>query len=276
MKNKKIFMLALVLILPCLILFGCDEVATYKITVSANCSNGIVYGAGTYQEGETVTLTANGISNGSTKSKFVAWVYQNKTILENNDVYTISTSEDNYSSTLTFTATSATTDKYTAIFQDNKQMYYTLDSYKFAKNIHAPEPLPEDATTLFNGILSVSFGENNTTYREVFNAETEFKENLTVKADGVKDVMVLTKLNPYYLRFSIDNGNGNVNIKTIPILYNENSVAGDVNATFNQDKTVSVTYTFELANEESSGDDEEESPTTYITLCLTLKPLDVE
>ncbi len=274
MKAKKIFMFALILIMPCLVLFGCDQPASYNINVYANCTNGTVNGQGTYVEGETVTLSANGING----NKFIAWVYQNKKILENDSTYTITTSEDNMSSTLSFTSSQTTADRYTAVFQDNKQIYYTLDSYKFTTSASQEEPLPEDAETLFSGILSVSFGETNSSYREVFNAETEFKDNVTVKAENVKDVMMLSRTSPYYLRFSIDNGSGNVQIKTIPVTYNSNSQANDVSATFNSDRTVTVSYTFEIAQAqmvEPDANENEEPLTTKVTILINLTPLSI-
>ena len=88
--------------------------ATYNITATSSYSQyGYVTGMGMYNEGSRVTLTARGINN----HRFVAWVYQNKQIISPNDnAYTITTSDDNLTSTLSFNATSYTSDNYTAVF----------------------------------------------------------------------------------------------------------------------------------------------------------------
>ena len=55
-RTKTIFLLLIILLVPILLLFGCDELATFRIDAYVNENkNGTVYGYGTYTEGDTVT-----------------------------------------------------------------------------------------------------------------------------------------------------------------------------------------------------------------------------
>ena len=55
-KSNSIFFLLIVLLVPVFLLFGCDEPGTFRIDAYVNENkNGIVYGYGSYTEGDTVT-----------------------------------------------------------------------------------------------------------------------------------------------------------------------------------------------------------------------------
>ena len=212
LKNKKIFLLAFLLLIPVFLLIGCDEPETYSITVySSYEANGRVYGGGNYTDGQTVTLRASG----KNRNRVICWLYQNKTILADDDTYTISTSEDGLSSKLTFTARSDTHDRYTAVFESASQKYFKLDSYKLTSTPTLDEPLEEEAESLMSGSLTIQIGENINSYREAFSYTGEFMDNLTTEAENVNQVLYFVRTNTngegnqiYYLRYTLTNENG--------------------------------------------------------------------
>ena len=268
MKAKKLnlFLLALLLIIPVFLLFGCDEPATYYIELSTSNGNGIASGYGTYTEGDTVTLTASGKVNNNRSYHFVAWVYQNEIILSNDGVYTINTSDDNMTSTLSFTATSATSNNYTAIFEADTQLYYTLSSL----SVTAQSEDVEENANLFNGNLTLSFGETAINYREVFSFNGQIQNGTLITPESVNQTMRLSTTSPYQVRLTLSaDGISPIN-KAIPITYptrsNEITTDTSVEATINAG-VISLSFDFERVNE---GEDAEND---VFTVIINLAPL---
>ena len=105
MKRKISYFLLAILLLPVFALFGCDEPASYSFSVVPSwASSGSVEGSGSFTEDDIVTLTATANS----KSSFVAWVYQNTTLLVDGDTYSIKNTKNSDNkitqSTLTFSS----------------------------------------------------------------------------------------------------------------------------------------------------------------------------
>lgn len=266
-RTKTIFLLLIILLVPILLLFGCDELATFRIDAYVNENkNGTVYGYGTYTEGDTVTLTANGLNG----NRFIAWVYQNKTLITNNSVYTISTSEDGLSSTLTFSASMATADRYTAVFEDNSQQYYTLSSYKFTTDLNAEDALPEETTDLLvsGGSINVMIGETITNFRNLTLIEGDFRDRVRTDVSGVTEVLNLSYTTPYYIRFNFSYTNSQPVVRTITATLGTNSSSNGVNLVFNQDNSFDIQYTFQISTME-----DEEEVVRDVTLVLTFSPL---
>ena len=269
-RSKSILFLLIILLVPLFLLFGCEEPATFRIDTQSNeIKNGTVYGYGTYKEGETVTLTAES-RNGKL---FIAWIYQNKTIITNNSTYNIQTSEDNLKSTLTFTASKGTADIYTAVFQDDTQRYYLLNSYKLTTDLSADEPLEDESTEILlnSSSLNVSVGATLTTMRDTFLVEGDFRDGRTVKVEGVTQVLNMSYDSPYYVRFALTQSNGEAEVKTTPVQFKENSVNDGVRVIFNGDNSFDVQYTFQITTLE---DDEE--VLKNITLVLNFSPMTIE
>ena len=266
-KSKNIFFLLIILLVPVFLLFGCDEPGTFRIDAYVNENkNGIVYGYGTYTEGDTVTLQANGLNG----NRFIAWVYQNKTILSNDSTYAISTSENGLSSTLTFTASQATADRYTAVFEDNSQQYYTISSYKFTTDLAAEEPLPEEntETLISGGSLNIMIGETITSFRDLTLIEGDFRDKVTNAVNDINQVMNLSYTTSYYIRFGLTQGSGQSQVRTITVTLGENNISNDVNIVFNQDKSFDIQYSFQIDSL-----DGEEEVTQDITLVIKFAPL---
>ena len=278
--KKSFLLLLVVLIAPIFLLVGCGEVQTYNITATTNCQNGNVTGMGRYDEGSKVTLTAKGVNN----NKFIAWVYQNKTILISDNAYTIETSADNMTSTLSFTASSYTSDNYTAIFEDARQMYYTVSSYRVvehAENTDIPEEDIENQDITCTGALSISIGENALSYRDVINLTNYSFLNTTTAFADVRDVFSFNNQTPYYIKFAFSSGNFKTS-KTISLTYGKSGEQDDVDIKFKTDGDIVLTYTFDMNEKEieetpSEDTQSEETPSEKIltTLILTLCPLRV-
>ena len=131
MRKKISIALLSILIVPLIALFGCGEVLSYPVYVfSSSTIYGSVSGNGTYNEGETITLTATAKQG----SSFVAWIHQNSTLVQNDQNYNIENQTNSnqkvVKSTLTFTVSEKTQGKYTAVFDDNKMMYTKFDSWR--------------------------------------------------------------------------------------------------------------------------------------------------
>ena len=270
MKAKKLnlFLLALLLIIPVFLLFGCDEPARYYIELTSSNDNGIASGRGNYTEGDTVTLTASGKVNNNRSYRFVAWVYQNEIILSNDGVYTINTSDDNMTSTLSFTATSATSNNYTAIFEADTQLYYTLSSL----SVTAQSEDVEENANLFNGNLTLSFGESAINYREVFSFNGQIQNGTLITPESVNQTMRLSTTSPYQVRLTLSaDGISPIN-KAIPITYptrsNEITTDTSVEATINAG-VISLSFDFERVNE---GEDAEND---VFTVTINLVPLTI-
>lgn len=282
LSKKSFLLLLVVLIAPIFLLVGCGEVQTYNITATTNCQNGNVTGMGRYDEGSKVTLIAKGVNN----NRFIAWVYQNKTILISDNAYTIETSADNMISTLSFTASSYTSDNYTAIFEDARQMYYAVSSYRVvehAENIDIPEEDIENQDITCTGNLSISIGENALSYRDVINLTNQSFLNTTTTFAEIRDVFSFNNQAPYYIKFAFSSGNFKSS-KTIALTYGNSSEQDEdgVEVDFQTNGDIVLTYTFDMNEkeiEETPSEDtpSDETPSEKIltTLILTLCPLRV-
>lgn len=242
MKKKfSAFLLCLVMF-PLVALFGCDEVSSYSVTVSSSSTiHGSVSGAGTYEEGSTVTLTANAKGG----SSVVAWVYQNSTQLQDGDVFSISdtTNEANVvtSSTLTFTMNATTQGSYTAVFSDSKMMYVKLDSYFLTTN---PESagMEDDGLqpTLMTANIDVAQGQSALT--TIFTAEgVALRDGVIVSAENITGVLNLSTTTAQNIRvnvvFTMNERTFTFNNLRASLLFQE-----DVAETSGANHTYSVSY----------------------------------
>lgn len=272
MKAKKLnlFLLALLLIIPVFLLVGCDEPARYYINLSFSNNNGTGSGYGYYTEGDTVTLSARGFTSGNRSYRFVAWVYQNEIILSNDGVYTINTSDDNMTSTLSFTATSATSNNYTAVFEADTQLYYTLSSL----SITAQSEDVEENANLFNGNLTLSFGESVSDYREAYSYDGQFQNGTLLSPDNINQVMLLSTTTPYHVRLVLnvdDAGIATIN-KSIPITYPTRSSGITTDNTVEtslENGNLSLSFNFERVNEG------ENAVNDVFTITINLAPLTI-
>ncbi len=276
LSKKSLLLLIVILIAPIFLLVGCGEVQTYNITATTNCQNGNVTGMGRYDDGSRVTLTAKGVNN----KKFIAWVYQNKTILISDNAYTIETSADSMTSTLSFTASSYTSDNYTAIFEDNRQMYYTVSSYRVvehAENTDIPEEDIENQDITCTGALSISIGENALNYRNIINLTNHSFLNTTTPFVNVRDVFSFNNQTPYYIYFTFS-ANEFTSSKTIALTYGNSSEQDEygVEVDFQTNGDIVLTYSFDMTEEETTDGDEgstDDESNMLTTLILTLCPL---
>ena len=176
MKKKLPFLILMVFVLPLFAFFGCNEVTYFSVTAySSSTIFGSVSGTGTYESGSTITLTATAKQN----STVIGWLYQNTTLLSNENGYTITTSDDKTNSTLSFESKEATQGRYTAVFEDSKMMYVKLDSYQFET---------EEPITLLS--MSVLQGNNTSSMSEAYKSD-EQKEIATQEAYPITTNQVL-------------------------------------------------------------------------------------
>ena len=274
-SKKSLLFLILILVAPIFLLVGCGEVQSYNITATTNCQNGNVTGMGSFNDGSRVTLTARGVNN----HRFIAWVYQNKTILVNNNTYDIETSSDSLTSTLTFNASSYTADNYTAIFEDSRQMYYTLSSYRVVEHAEGeeiPEENLENQNVTCVGNLSISIGENVLNYRTPVNLTNQSFLNTTTNFTDMRDVFRLTS-QPYYVRFTFSS-NEFTSSKTIALTYGNSSEQDEdgVEVDFQTNGDIVLTYSFDMTKEETTDGEEgtnDGEAKMLTSLILTLCPL---
>ena len=274
LSKKSLLLLIVILIAPIFLLVGCGEVQTYNITATTNCQNGNVTGMGRYDDGSRVTLTAKGVNN----NKFIAWVYQNKTILISDNAYTIETSADSMTSTLSFTASSYTSDNYTAIFEDNRQMYYTVSSYRVvehAENTDIPEEDIENQDITCTGALSINIGENALNYRNIINLTNHSFLNTTTPFLDVRDVFSFNNQTPYYIYFAFSS-NDFKSSKTIALTYGNSNEQDGVDVDFQTNGDIVLTYSFDMTEEETTDGEEgtnDGEAKMLTSLILTLCPL---
>lgn len=231
MKRSKYFVLSLIFLIPFFTFLGCSSPVTYTISAQVSCGNGNVSGMGTYAEGESVTLIAQSYGTNT----FIAWVYQNKKVLLNDDTYTIvnQKSDDKITkSSLTFQASNLTADKYTAVFSDNRQLYYTLSDY-------AIQNLADNSDAMLEGKLTVQFGEDLNNFQ---NAYSDTFVNGEKKETNSPSVMFLSK--DFYLKINIDISENNFQ-KIIPIKFETGYADSNSTVTFMSNNYV-VSYSFEL------------------------------
>lgn len=277
-SKKNLFLLIFVLIVPIFLLYGCGEMATYNITATSSYSQyGYVTGMGVYNEGSRVTLTARGINN----HRFVAWVYQNKQIISPNDnAYTITTSDDNLTSTLSFNATSYTSDNYTAVFEDDSQMYYLPASVFMVEREVGGEIIEgteENSVQICTGNLSIEIGENTLSYRNAVNLTNQTFTNVRTNFSDVRQVLKLSDYQspiatPYHLRFTFSTENAQNVTKYVTLYYGESKVQDGVIITFNSNGDILLSCDVYSITETSSDGVESVS---LVTLVITLSQLKI-
>ncbi len=205
MKKKFAFMLLSVLIIPIFALFGCDEANYFSVTAFSSWAEaGLVTGAGSYKEGDTVTLTATTLT--AKNSSVLAWVYQNSLELSNDETYTITTDEGKQTSTLTFVMNKSTQGKYTAVFKENKLLYTKLTSWRLTTT-------PEEDSDSYNGqnpysntMLSVSQGISSTLLTNSYNTKDEGETTYNnVAVNVASEVNQVLELSPDTSRYILAN-----------------------------------------------------------------------
>lgn len=196
MKKRLSILLMAVFIVPIFALFGCDEVNYFKIeSYTSSDSFGTVSGRGEYAENTSVTLYANAKSNSNVTGRFVCWLFQNSTIIENDSTYQIESTDT--TSSITFNSSATTQGSYTAVFENAKQttstnmMYVKLDSYRFAtKDSYeaAKDGILEDSdqlNTVTTTNLSFMHGQSSTALTTILSEQNqELKDNLVYIVDS--------------------------------------------------------------------------------------------
>lgn len=261
MKKRLSLLLLSIFVLPVFALFGCDEVASFGVTVySSSETLGAVSGYGTFDEGTSVTLTATPKSDG----RFVAWVYQSEIQLSDGETYKIETTDAK--STLTFTMTATTSGSYTAVFENKTQtqssnmMYIKLSSYRFVtaeSYEQTPEGLTSGSENLETAITThmiVSHGKTSNSLIEVLNLEnTELKDNLIYTPEAVNQVLNLDAYSARHLCVQIVGRIGNSSNATTKELranieFKENTQTQNQgyvsNVTYSSNGTYQITFAF--------------------------------
>ena len=201
MKKKLSILLLSVFIVPLIALFGCGEVSSYSVSVTSSSTiygntfvNGSSSGQGTYNEGQSVSLTANALNG----SSFICWVYQNSTEITNKSPYSISNTTDNSgkitSSVLTFNMSANTQGSYTAIFDDGKMMYTKFQSLRITST---PDVAGEEDDLSKDPIMSanitISQGQSSAMLATVYSGEgLEIKDNVLIHPEDVTQILNLS------------------------------------------------------------------------------------
>lgn len=182
MKKKIALLLLVVVILPIVALFGCDEVSSYPVLVySSSIVHGSVSGNGTYKDGETVTLTATAKNTKSNSSHFICWLYENDTQLVDDATYEISEVLDDKQlptkSTLKFKISEQTKGNYIAVFEEEKMMYAKLDNFKIRPAALAGSALNDDENSSnLTANISISQAQNASLYETIY-SDTDIEIN---------------------------------------------------------------------------------------------------
>lgn len=199
MKKKLSLLLLSIFMLPLIALFGCDEPVSYNFYAHESSSIfGTARGGGKVEEGKTVTLTAHA-NNGS---YFLGWVYQNNLLIDSSDeTYTIKNEESGgrpIKSTLTFTSRESTQGSYTAVFNENKVMYYRFTGFMISSTA-LPTPREDDGENAGSGeiepsILSLtelSVTQNSTTVYTSTSGTRGYKDSEKVYIPENKNMLLL-------------------------------------------------------------------------------------
>lgn len=233
MKKLKLVVLAFVMIISSLFLVACDKTyESYTVNVNVWYSNyGIVYGSGTYQEEQEITITAKEKNN----STFIAWIkndhivsydkdYTFKVDKENSGYYTaVFTCPEmdlatlkliNYAQTYSndeIQITSQSTSIKIGSSYGNCYEIYTSDSKELTNTINyqSESPIVLDSTKTLYGIANLSYTykvtENNETVEKTVSSETKFEFNLTdLKSGDINLNMPQTLNGTYILSFQFD------------------------------------------------------------------------
>lgn len=201
MKKKLSILLLSVFIVPLIALFGCGEVSSYSVSVESSSTiygntfvNGSSSGQETFNEGQSISLTANALNG----SSFICWVYQKNTEISNNAPYIISNTTDENgkitSSVLTFNMSATTQGNYTAIFEDGKMMYTKLQSLRITST---PDVAGEEddlsKEPLMSANITVSQGQSSAMLSTAYSAEgLEIKDNVLIHPENVTQVLNLS------------------------------------------------------------------------------------
>lgn len=203
MKKKLSILLLSIFVIPLVALFGCDEVLSYPVYVySSSTIYGSVAGTGTYDDGSTVTLTANAKQG----SHFICWIYENSKQISNDATYkinnTLNSSQKTEKSTLTFSMSTKTQGKYTAVFDDNKMMYVKFHSYRFTTT---PDANGEDddinKDLLMTASMEISQGSTSTNLTSIYKSEElEIKDNLNIYPENISGILKLSTTSNQHIR----------------------------------------------------------------------------
>ncbi|MBE7075628.1 MAG: immunoglobulin domain-containing protein [Clostridiales bacterium] len=211
MKKKLSLFLLTLFVLPVFAFFGCEDLPSWDITVSSSWVNaGEVVGQGTYDEGETVTLTATAKPN----NNFIAWVFQDSTLISDNETFKIVNTQNSQQeiskSTLTFTMSKERQGNYTAVFDETYMEYAKLTNFYITDNLTStPELDMGTQETTFNSNISIRQGEktvfiqNNLPLKNnVLFAPTEFDQILYLSTE--QHIIVSANLQNSYAARTID------------------------------------------------------------------------
>ncbi len=240
MKKKFSICLLSLIMLPLIAFFGCDTPSSYSVKVSSSSTiQGSVSGSGTYEEGSTITLTATAKSG----KTFVAWVYQNTTMLQDDSTYTITnTTSDGLinKSTLTFTASSSTQGTYTAVFAEDQMMYVIFDSLYLSTSADATGT-DDDGTQeeLLTATIDISQGQNS--YVTIYSSSMTLRDSVLVSAEDITGVLNLSTETAQYVRanvvFTVDGVNYTYTFRA-SLLFQQ-----DIEQTSGTNYSYTVTYT---------------------------------
>ena len=211
MKKKLSLFVMIVLLIPVFALFGCGEASSYPVFVYTSSDPfGSVNGNGTYQEGTTVTLTASAKQD----CHFVAWVYQNSMLIEDEEGYKITNTQNSNQkigkSVLTFTMSDKNQGKYTAVFDkesslDNKMMYAKLSTYRITStpDKEGEEDDGSKSSIMTANSISIEHGQNSSNLVKVCEAESvDLKENVNVAVEQSNEVLKLSEQTKQHLKVS--------------------------------------------------------------------------
>lgn len=200
MKKKWVMLLLIVLIMPIVALFGCDEVSLYSVSVFTSSSkygkvmlNNSSSGSGTFSEGSTITLTATTLNG----SSFICWAYQNSVEIANDSTYKITNTTDSDNKTtksvLTFSINSTTQGNYTAIFSDGEMMYTQFQSMRITSTPDEDGEADDlSKQPIMSGTVSVAQGYSSSTlYTSCQWQGLEIKDNVNIYPEDVSSLLYL-------------------------------------------------------------------------------------
>ncbi len=244
MKKRLSLLLLIVLVLPIFALIGCGSTTTYAVSLFCYDTYGTAYGYGSYEEGKSVTLTANAKPN----CYFVGWVKENTILLQADEIYSITNTQNSQSkigsSSLSFTMSAATAGKYTAVFEkdntsDSIMDYIKLSSLRFVTTKTAEGEPEESQTPIMTTTMSILEG-SSTSLNKIYEAEElHVMDNAKIDLSSNRNVMRFNGRSPQ-----------SVSVRTFSI-YKENPITlnfyADINFKQSTERTeVANQYAYEV------------------------------